>query len=133
MKPTTACPSTDELHQLLRDSLPDSRQEQCAEHLQQCACCQAKLEELATSGTNLCKLVERLQSSLPAGQSAYWPAIRAASQAAGLGQAAGLAPTITPEPAPRPKDSSIQFLLPPSDPAYLGRLAHFDVMRVLGR
>jgi WD40 repeat protein len=27
----------------------------------------------------------------------------------------------------------LQFLQPPTDPAYLGRLAHFDVMRVLGR
>src|SRR6185436_529110 len=115
MKPTTACPSTEELQQLLRDSLPDPRQGQCAQHLEQCPCCQAKLEELATSGTNLCRLVERVQNAEPAAHSAYWPAIRA------VGQAAGLAPTISPEPAPRPKDTTTQFLLPPSDPAYLGR------------
>jgi eukaryotic-like serine/threonine-protein kinase len=127
MKPTTACPSTDELRQLLGDSLSDQQQESCAQHLDRCACCQAKLEELATGGTNLSQLVERLDQSEPVAASAYWPAIRA------VGQAAALAPTIAPESPPLVRDSSTNFLLPATDPAYLGRLAHFDVMRVLGR
>src|SRR5207253_11468601 len=33
----------------------------------------------------------------------------------------------------RLRDSSTNFLQPPTDAAYLGRLAHFDVMRVIGR
>src|SRR5438876_8311394 len=125
MKP--ACPSTDDLRQLLEDSLSESQQEQRARHLDQCECCQAKLEELATGGTNLSQLVERLHESEPTAESAYWPAIRA------VNQAAALAPTIAPPPSPRTRDSSTSFLLPPTDPAYIGRLAHFDVMRVIGR
>jgi serine/threonine protein kinase len=125
MKPN--CPSTDELRQLLDDSLSDSQQEQCARHLDQCECCQAKLEELATGGTNLSQLCERLHESEPTAASAYWPAIRA------VGQAAAFAPTIAPPSPPRMRDSSTNFLLPATDPAYIGRLAHFDVMRVIGR
>jgi serine/threonine protein kinase len=127
MKPTTACPSTDELRQLLGNSLSDQQQEACAQHLDRCECCQAKLEELATGGTNLSRLVERLDQSEPVAESAYWPAIRA------VGQAAALAPTIAPGSTPRVRDTSTNFLLPATDPAYLGSLAHFDVMRVLGR
>src|SRR5262245_8255440 len=127
MNPTTACPSTNELRGLLSGSLQEGQQAECAEHLGQCECCQAKLEELATAGTNLSQVVERLHESQPAAKSAYWPAIRAA------GQVAALAPTITPESVSRVRDSSTNFLSPSADPAYLGRLAHFEVMRVLGR
>src|SRR5262245_40050478 len=120
------CPSTDELRQLLVGTLPPAHEEQAARHLDQCPSCQTKLEELATGGTNLSKVVERVHESQPAAASAYWPAIRAA------GRPAAYAPTIAPPSPPRVKDSTPNFLLPPSDPAYLGRLAHFDVMRVLG-
>jgi serine/threonine protein kinase len=127
MKSTSVCPATEELRELLSGSLPDEQQAQCARHLDECECCQAKLEELATAGTNLSRVVEQLHESQPVAESAYWPAIRAA------GQAAALAPTITPENTARVRDSSTNFLSPSTDPAYLGRLAHFEVMRVLGR
>lgn len=123
---SSLCPKSDELRQLLHGS-PTVELEPLVAHLEQCGCCQAKLEELATGGTNLSQLVEGLHAAEPAAQSAYWPAIAAA------GQITALAPTIAPPSPPRPGDSGTSFLLPPSDPAYLGRLAHFDVMRVLGR
>lgn len=121
------CPSHEELRQLLAD-LPSSEQkERLAAHLEGCEPCQAKLEDLATGGTNLSQLIEGVHKSEPLAESAFWPAIRA------VGPAAGFAPTIAPPPTLRTKDSSTNFLLPPTDPAYLGRLAHFDVMRVIGR
>ena len=54
MKSNTACPPTEELRQLLGSIAfrPSSKQD-CTEHLDHCACCQAKLEEMATGGTNL--------------------------------------------------------------------------------
>src|ERR1043165_5001998 len=128
MNARVPCPSTDELRQLLTGSASDQQQAECARHLDQCECCQAKLEELATAGTNVLQLVERQHEAVPAAQSAYWPALRAAA-----GQAAAFAPTISPPATPRLRDSSTNFLLPASDPAYIGRLAHFDVMRVIGR
>jgi serine/threonine protein kinase len=127
MKSVTTCPSTDELRALLRGSPSNQQQEQCAQHLDQCAACQAKLEKLAVGETNLSQLINRSHESIPAAASPYWAAIRAA------GNAAALAPTISPPARPRLGDSATNFLLPPTDPAYLGRLAHFDVMRVLGR
>src|SRR5436189_6316128 len=127
MKPTTGCPSTAELRELLSGSLAGEQQESCTQHLDRCECCQAKLEELATGGTNLSQLVEKLHESEPVAASAYWPAIRS------VGQAAGLAQTVAPDTTARLRAASTDFLPPPTGPAYLGRLAHFDVMRVLGR
>lgn len=125
MHTATTCPITEELRQLLDGSLSGERQQECTQHLDTCTCCQAKLEELATSGTNLSKVMERLDESEPVANSAYWPAVQALN--------AELQKTIVPRPTPQEPDVSLQFLQPASDAAYLGRLAHFDVMRVLGR
>jgi len=127
MKDTTTCPPTEDLQRLLDGSLPTERQQYCLEHMDACECCQAKLEDIATGGTNLSRVVERLHESDPVAASAYWPALRAA------GQAAGLKETIAVATATRERDTSLTFLESPTDPAYLGRMAHFDVMRVLGR
>ncbi|MBW8883187.1 MAG: hypothetical protein JF612_00095 [Planctomycetia bacterium] len=70
MKSTSVCPATEELRELLSGSLPDEQQAQCARHLDECECCQAKLEELATAGTNLSRVVEKLHESQPVAESA---------------------------------------------------------------
>jgi WD40 repeat protein len=130
------CPQTDELRELLGGLASGPQFETRTQHLDQCQRCQAKLEELATGGTNLSQVVERLHQAVPAAQSAYWPALRAVEQSPVLAPAFAqtLAPeTPSPEPKQKLKDSSVNFLLPPSDPADLGRLEQFVVMRVLGR
>jgi len=90
------------------------------------------LEELATAGSKLSQVVERLHEAQPAAESAFWPALKAVSLNA-AGQAAAYAPTISPPPTPRVHSGNTTFLQPATDPAYVGRLAHFDVMRVIGR
>ena len=90
-----------------------------------CQCCQATLEAIATEGTELSKVVKQLHDAEPTATSAYWPALKALQ--------AIDEPTVTPHPPAQPRDVSLSFLQPASDSAYLGRLAHFDVMRVLGR
>jgi serine/threonine protein kinase len=75
--------------------------------------------------------VQQVRQSQPLATSAYWPAIRAVGQYAGT--APTIPPLIPPEGSRRVRDSSTNSLLPPTDPAYLGRLAHFDVMRIIGR
>jgi len=128
----TPCPATEEMRELLGGLAPGPQQEVWTQHLDQCECCQAKLEELAIGGTNLSQVVQQLHQAVPAAQSAYWPALRAMEQAPALAQT--LAPeTPSPEVKQRLRDSSTNFLLPPTDPAYLGRLERFDVMRVIGR
>src|SRR6185295_8085024 len=61
----------------------------------------------------------------PIKESAYWPAVQALE--------GDLQQTFVPRTATRSRDVSLQFLQPANDPVYLGRLAQFDVMRVLGR
>ncbi|MDB5390881.1 MAG: Serine/threonine protein kinaserelated protein [Planctomycetaceae bacterium] len=126
---TIGCPPADELRQLLSGSLSGDRQEACTTHMDTCTCCQSKLENLATDGTNLSSLVEGLNQSEPVSNSAYWPALQALDAV----QQATEQVTFVPKTVRQNRDLSLNFLQPPSDPAYLGRLAHFDVMRVLGR
>lgn len=126
---TTACPPPEELRQLLDGSLSGDRQEACTTHMDTCTCCQAKLENIATDGTNLSQVVEGLHHSEPAANSAYWPALQAMD---GANQAVDQV-TVVPQTVTRTRDLSLEFLQSPSDPVYLGRLAHFDVMRVIGR
>ena len=125
MKTGTICPDTEELRQLLDGSLSGERQAEFTQHMDSCACCQAKLEEIATAGTNLSRVVEHLHDDEPAAASAYWPALKALD--------ASMRQTMVPRATVRVREGSLHFLQPASDSAYLGRLAHFDVMRVLGR
>jgi serine/threonine protein kinase len=57
--------------------------------------------------------------------SAYWPVLNALSKES---SSAGGTKTVA-----RTRTRSLSFLQPATDPAYLGRMAHFDVMRVLGQ
>jgi eukaryotic-like serine/threonine-protein kinase len=130
MKISAVCPPTEDLQQLVEGALSGERQDECTHHLDSCSGCQAKLEEIATAGTNLSRVVERLHESEPATVSAYWPALKALDASV---QRTLVPQTPAPESAARVRELSLNFLQPASDAAYLGRLAHFDVMRVLGR
>ena len=125
MKTSTGCPDTEDLRQLLDGSLSGERQEEYTRHMDLCACCQSRLEEIATEGTNLSHVVEHLHEAEPTAGSAYWPALHALD--------ASMRQTMAPHSTTQVRDLSLHFLQPAIDTAYLGRLAHFDVMRVLGR
>lgn len=121
------CPPTEELRDLISGSLSSDRLQQCTEHLDHCANCQARIDELATEGTNLSRVVEGLNDAEPLATSAYWPALQNVA-------AIGAAETaVLPQRKARTRDVQLNFLQPSTDPAYLGRLAQFDVMRILGR
>ncbi len=125
MKSESSCPPADELRQLLDGTLSGERQQICTDHMGVCVGCQSKLEGIATQGTNLSSVVESLhESQLPA-NSGYWVAAQALE--------AAVEETFIPRSSTRRSDMSLNFLEAPSDSAYLGRLAQFDVMRVLGR
>jgi len=135
MKTKIECPQTEELRELLDGSLSGERQIECTEHMDSCQCCQAKLEEIATGGSNLSQVVEHLNVSEPVANSAYWPALRSLDSTPAASRA--LQQTIVPESGSiavgRESISNLGFLQPAADAAYLGRLAHFDVMRIIGR
>ena len=119
------CPAADELQQLLDNALSGERVEECTLHMDACSCCQAKLESLATGGTNLSEVVSHLGAAEPVAESAYWPAVRALD--------ASLQETVVPRTNRKAKQPVLDFLEPSTDPAYLGRLDQFDVMRVIGQ
>ncbi|HJT34391.1 MAG TPA: serine/threonine-protein kinase [Pirellulales bacterium] len=131
MNTATSCPEPDELRQLLGGSLAEQRQHACIEHLEACHCCQVRLEEIATAGTRLSQVCKQLHQSQPAATSAYWPALKALD--ADASQALHSSHVDTPRSPSRTRDVALDFLAPASDPAYVGRLGQFDVMRVVGR
>ena len=119
------CPDADELRRLLLGSLSSDQQQICTDHMDSCQCCQVRLEGIATAGTNLSQVVEGLHESEPAANSGYWVAAQRLADA--------MQETFVPKITTRRRDVSLDFLEPAVDSAYLGRLAQFDVMRVLGR
>ena len=125
MPPDPTCPQAEELRQLLDGTLSGQRQETCTQHMDSCQCCQSKLEVMATEGTNLSSVVESLRDAAPPVNSGYWQAVQQVE--------AVLDETFVPKSTGSRRDVSLDFLESASDSAYLGRLAHFDVMRVLGR
>ncbi|MBA4017099.1 MAG: serine/threonine protein kinase [Pirellula sp.] len=127
MNDTSTCPKPEELQQLLEGSLADDRQQECIRHMDSCQCCQLKVEEIAVGGTNLSQVVEHLNEVQPPATSAYWPVLQ------GLGGDTPADAVKTPPVGTRTREVSLAFLQPAVDHAYLGRLAHFDVMRVIGR
>lgn len=119
------CPESIELRQLLEGTLSGDRQQACTEHMDSCHGCQVKLEDLATEGSNLSQIVESLNESQVSPASGYWQAAKSLEEA--------VRETFVPDAPVRRRDASLEFLQPASDSAYIGRLAQFDVMRVLGR
>jgi len=123
----STCPAAEELKKLIEGTLSGERQLACTQHMDACTCCQSKLEELATDGSNLTEILVQADAVQPAASSAYWHAIKELSAEVDPEQ------TYVPKPLSRSRELSLTFLQPPTDPAYLGRLANFDVMRVIGR
>lgn len=125
MKTEVNCPAAEELRQLLEGTLSDQQQAVCSEHLDTCECCQTKLEGIATGGSNLSKIVQTVRESEVSANSGYWPAVRILE--------ATIDETFVPAKTPRSATPTLDFLQPAEDSAYLGRLAQFDVMRIIGR
>lgn len=124
------CPGPDELQSLIDGQLSETQQMEVVRHLDECGHCQQQLESLAASGSKVCQLVAHIDQHRPSSDSAFWPAVQKLR--------AGLEETLIPEAHSTPasvrhkKDLNLDFLEPPTDPAYLGRIGHFDVARVIG-
>ena len=119
------CPEADELRRLLDNSLPGDESDKYTRHMDGCSGCQSKLEQLATAGTNLSQVVAQLDVEEPVAESAYWPALRALDSDFGE--------TVITKTVRNKEQLVLEFLAPPSDPAYLGRVDQFDIVRVIGR
>jgi hypothetical protein len=102
MTSNPTCPAAAVLKKLLDGSLPEAEQARLAAHLDTCAACQQRLQQLA-AGTGT------------------WSA--AAEHLGGLGAALGVS-------AP---EGSFDFLEPPVKPRQLGKLAHYEIIEVVGQ
>ncbi len=120
-----SCPTADELRELLVGGLSDVRQQECVAHLDECCGCQEAIQQTATGDSTFPEIVEHIDQHQPAKQSAYWSAVKVVERE--------LATTFVPNMQRDLSKLKLDFLGPPSDPAYLGRLDHFDIARVIGR
>lgn len=119
------CPTADELSELLTGGLSDVRQQECVAHLDECGGCQQAIQQTATGDSTFPEIVEHIDQHQPAKQSAYWSAVKVVERE--------LATTFVPNVQRDLSKLKLDFLGPPSDPAYLGRLDHFDIARIIGR
>src|SRR5262245_20335269 len=118
------CPDPAQLQDLLDGRLPSEDEADLVEHLNSCELCPTRLEAMAADGS-LVESVKHANRELPPVNSAYWPAVKALSRDAG--RTSDSAET-TPDDGLR-----LDFLSPPEQPGNLGRLGHYEVVRVLGR
>jgi serine/threonine-protein kinase len=127
----TACPAADQLLNLLDDALPADTQRTLQTHLESCPVCQQALERLAAAGPSW----DRAARHLGGCDDLAGPAL--ADVVAKL-QHSGLAP-ITPTGVetqaalPGGGVDDLTFLDPPEKPGQLGRLAHYEILEVVGR
>ncbi len=141
-----SCLSATELDALLHGSVTDAELPRMTEHLGSCAACQEALQVAATGELDIEKLVAEQPIGDVASDSAYWPAIQAVNNAATVAGStaadrvdATISKTIDADATQNGVASSLanqallSFLQPSDDPAYLGRLDHFEIARIIGR
>ncbi len=70
-----ACPSKDQLSELLEGQVSGEAQTSIVKHLDTCESCQGTLEALAVGEANIPRVVQADLPMPPTGNSAYWPAV----------------------------------------------------------
>ena len=131
MSASATCPSCDELRALLGGNLPDDEQARITGHLDGCAGCQKTLEAMAVGDSALVAVLCEACHDKPSSESAFWPAVRKLER-----PASSVTNTFTPRDpiaTETPLEVKLDFLAPAEKPGQLGKLAHFEVLEVVGR
>ncbi len=146
--PAAPCLSATELEAVLQGSLTEDDLQRLTQHIGQCTTCQEALQLAATGELAIEQLVAEQSRNQVASDSAYWKAIQAvgtvadakattvpdspddAGQRKTVGLDANEPKTDTESPSGA---AGLSFLQPSDDPAYLGKLDHFQIARVIGR
>jgi serine/threonine-protein kinase len=102
-----SCPGPERLRRLLDAILPEDEQAPLLEHLEGCARCREALEALAAGRDSWAEVARHLR-----GETGPEPTRSAPSQDRG---------------------TSLDFLDPPAKPGQLGKLAHYEILEVIGR
>ncbi|EMI16100.1 protein containing Serine/threonine protein kinase [Rhodopirellula maiorica SM1] len=142
MPVATTCLTRDQIQSLIRGSLPPTELQKLTEHIGSCSACQQALQMAATGTLEIESLVANRMTMSPPNDSAYWPAIRSIADADRTALTPDTSASFQPEATtaadsdgttPNAKKPELSFLEPSDDPAYLGRLDHFQIARVIGR
>lgn len=135
MSHATACPEPAKLSALIDGVLNEDESVQVTDHLSGCTSCQTALEKAATGEIPVAQLVSAAEHSSPANESALWPVIGQVEKEFSdvyrttyVGQDAA-----TPAEDATPLTADLDFLEPPDDPAYLGKLDNFQIAGIIGR
>jgi serine/threonine protein kinase len=129
---TTECPPPAELERLLRGRCTDARNAALCEHVGSCPGCQKQLEKLAGGAAEVAQHLRDAENEKPPTESAYWRAMQQAEEE--LRQTVLVPPNGSHTDTPHPDgDLDLDFLQPPDKPDRLGKLAGFDIIRVVGR
>ncbi len=138
-----------QLRHLINGSVDEQSAASWEKHLEDCGRCQDALQAMATGEIAVDSLVADVKTLDPPSKSAYWPAVKAVEEEiktsmSGIARSASDTPVegtsniadtdggALPHP-PTPPPSDLEFLDPSDDPAYIGKLHHFQIARVIGR
>src|SRR5262245_45586125 len=115
-----SCPDRRRLKDLLAGALPAELQESIARHVEDCGACQGMLEELAT--TSWASRARRLGEEEAPPEMVLKEVIR---------NALGMETATADRPASA--NSDLSFLGNANTPGHLGRLGHYEVLKLLGQ
>ena len=119
---TTPCPSSAELRGLVNGSLSDGEADSLQLHLERCETCQNALQEIVADGDFWKSAAEELSNDEAAGP--------------GLERIVEELQQQSPEDAEEMGEAielKLSFIDPPTEPGTIGRLKHYDILRVAGR
>lgn len=141
MAVASACPDRDQLNRLIEGSLPDVELERLTDHIETCATCQATLETVATGEFPISSWISSIDQVNPPTQSAYWQAVSnlkhdpSSSDETDQQQQVDHSTTqvFSSTSGSQASQVDLSFLAPSDDPAYIGKLHHFQIARVIGQ
>lgn len=147
----TTCLTANQIQSLIQGTLPASELAMYTHHVGECSACQERLQQAATGAIEIESWVANRPAYDPPHDSAYWPAVDAltnsdqhsrpaqspagnsqATTAVALSHQSGTGSSVTDSSGNKPTPA-LSFLQPSNDPAYLGRLDHFEIARIIGR
>ena len=139
------CPTEQQLSDLVNDRLSDSRVDELTEHVGTCEVCQETMQRLAAGDLAFDSLLVGSVAAVPPKESQYWDVRNSIAnnpiEITAISQSAN---TVSQPTRFHPGGSGngtdgrytanvdLSFLSPSDNPAFLGRLQQFDIVRVLG-
>ncbi|HEY7423356.1 MAG TPA: protein kinase [Gemmataceae bacterium] len=118
------CPAPFVLKQLLDGIVPEAEQARLQGHLETCAACQQRLQQLAAGGDSWAEAVQHLGAEPPRGEALRQAMERLRDKDQLL---------LTQDEADGHEEISLSFLDPPAKPRQLGKLDHYEIIEVIGR